>query len=637
MRRISPILLIAAVLLITASAYAQDADVVPDNNTVPEQINWYAHIVSCLITAAIGAGIGAFFSYRLRKVRKALSLMSKILVVGVMMVLPGCAQIASFLIGYFVAYRFLSGVPQKIVGHFKQFKQTVFGTAEWASLEYLQEHGLTEPKGIFLGMYRQRLKSGTILETPLYSSSPRNVLLIAPSRMGKGVSCIIPNLLTYEGSAVVIDPKGENALITAERRGSGNAAKNISGMGQKVFLVDPFGIITDPENRACFNPIDWLLSDMRNINENAMILADSIIVPHSAKDAFWDDEAKALCTGFLLHVATSPSEEARRTLGRIRDITTSGQSDLDQIWLEMLASENPVVRSTALRSMQKEPKLLSNVMATLQAHTHFLDSPAIRESLSRSDFSFEDLKKIPMTVYPILPADRLNGTFSRWLRLLIQVALTVNARNIQETPEKPVLFMLDEMAALGKLTMVEQGWGLLAGFGIRLFGVIQDLSQLERIYEKGAWETFIANSGAILYYGSRDLKSAEYFSKLAGVTTKEKFSWSQSFSRMIGFSHTSGTSSGSSFSSGASGGSSSTTSGSSSSSTVSTSETDGESESRDVVQRPLITADELTVMRRDEALLLVENLNPIKGFRIKWFSDEKLKRLGSNILAANNA
>ena len=107
-----------------------------------------------------------------------------------------------------------------------------------------------------------------------------------------------------------------------------------------------------------------------------------------------------------------------------------------------------------------------------------------------------------MTVYLILPADRLK-TFDRWLRLLIQQAITVNARNILVKPEKPVLFLLDEMASLGRLSMVEQAYGLMAGFGMQLWGIVQDLSQLERIYGSG-WQTFISNSGVIQYFGSRE-------------------------------------------------------------------------------------------------------------------------------------
>lgn len=415
--------------------------------------------------------------------------------------------------------------------------------------------------------------------------------------------------------------------MTAARRGLGDEALGIEGMGQDVFVVDPWGI-TGMES-ACFNPLDWLDPQDTDINENVMILWDSIIVQRGAKEPFWDDEAKALGMGITLHVATAPQEQNNRTLARVRDIITAGQSEFASVLSDMLDSPNPIVRSTAMRTAGKDEKLLSNVMATLQSHTHFLDSVRLRENMSRSDFVFEELKTRKMTIYLVLPADRLD-TFNRWLRLMIQQAITVNARNIALKPEKPILFMLDEVAALGRMNVIPRAYGLMAGYGMMLWSIVQNLSQLEEIYSKG-WETFIGNSGVLQYYGSRDCKSADYFSKLAGVTTAEKFSWSQSISRTLGFSTTRGTSRGSSSSWSPQGGSSSSNSGFSTSVSESESDSENDSETKDVVQRALILPDELMVMRRDEALVLVENLNPIKAFKIRWFEHPLFQNFGINL------
>lgn len=352
-------------------------------------------------------------------------------------------------------------------------------------------------------------------------------------------------------------------------------------------------------------------------------------MPNASKEPFWDDEAKALGVGITLHVATAESESDNRTLGRVRDIIVSGATQFDEVLNAMLMSEHPIVRSTALRTASKDMKLLSNVMATLQSHTHFLDSTRLRENMSRSDFRFEDLKTTTMSVYLVLPADRLDS-FNRWLRLMIQQAITVNARNIEQKPDKPILFMLDEVAALGKMPVIPRAYGLMAGYGMMLWSIVQNLSQLEEIYGHG-WETFIGNSGVLQYYGSRDCKSAEYFSKLAGVTTAEKFSWSQSISRTLGFSSTRGSSYSTSSTMSAQGGSSSSTYGTNSSTSESTSDSESDSETKDVVQRALILPDELMVMRRDEALVLVENLNPIKAFKVKWYEHPLFRALGVNL------
>ena len=433
---------------------------------------------------------------------------------------------------------------------------------------------------------------------PLSYIGDRHLLTVAPTRSGKGVSAIIPNLLTYEGSAFVVDPKGENALITADRRGHGDAARGIVGLGQDVYLVDPWDIAATQlgGEPARFNPLSWITADDPDAAENALLLADALVPEENrggGESRFWDDEAKALLTGIILYVATATEEDGQRHLGRVRDILTSDEDKLNAVLENMLNHPNPVVSSTADRTASKDPKLRSNVLTGAQAHTHFLDSPRIRESLSATDFSFEHLKSRKMTVYLILPADRLK-TFDRWLRLLIQQAITVNARNISEKPNPPVLFLLDEMAALGKLTSVEQAYGLMAGFGMQLWGIVQDLSQLARIYGEHGWQTFISNSGVIQYFGSRDKMTAEYFSTLCGVTTVEIHNFSWAIGKAIGLSRSS--------SSGPGGGSSS----SSTSETDSWTRTTGVNES----QRKLAFPDELMVMKRDEQIVFIENLDP---------------------------
>jgi len=237
--------------------------------------------------------------------------------------------------------------------------------------------------------------------------------------------------------------------------------------------------------------------------------------------------------------------------------------------------------------MQKEEKLLSNVLATVQSHTNMLDSPRIRESLSGSDLRFDDLKIAATTIYLILPADRLD-TYGRWLRLLVQQALVVNARNIDVKPERPILFLLDEMAALGRLAMVEQAYGLMAGFGMQLWGIVQDLSQLKRLYGDG-WETFVGNSGVLQYFGSRDRMTAEYFSALCGVTTV----WNIS----TAISHATGG--------------------------------DSESTTTSATQRSLAFPDELMTMRGERQLLLVESGYPIKAIKRPWFNDPELVPVGT--------
>ncbi|MGO9985383.1 MAG: type IV secretory system conjugative DNA transfer family protein [Rhodomicrobium sp.] len=604
--------LVVLVLLIPAMAWAQYGNPYGGGRGMYYEEPWYTYRVAQHILAALLGALAGFLASQ--KMREFRALCFKWGIIGGIVIGAIAGAIVDVFLGDIVFFGLAAGVVwymlrEEVKAHHAAaaVKATTFGSAEWASLEHLVQHDLVGEKGFALGVYQ---KGG--INYPLHYTGDRHLLTVAPTRSGKGVSAIVPNLLTYDGSCLVIDPKGENARITADRRGTGDLL-GIESMNQTVHVVDPWGITGLPVAR--FNPMDWLKSDDEDISENAMMLADSIVTPHSGnRDQFWDEEAKALLMGLLLYVALDGREQESRTLGRVRDIICLGEDSLKDVMLQMIENPNPIISSTAERTLAKEAKLRSNVLASLQAHTHFLDSPRIRTSLSASDFRFEDLKTSKMTVYLVLPADRLD-TFGRWLRLLIQQAITVNARNINIKPEKPILFLLDEMAALGRLTMVEQAFGLMAGFGMQLWGIVQDLSQLDRIYDKG-WETFIGNSGVLQYFGSRDQKTAEYFSKLCGVTTIEKFSFTQAIARSLGLS--------SSSTSGGQGGGSST-------SGKSEGESYTESFTRDVAQRHLAFPDELMVLRDNRQLVLIENFNPISGTKVLWHKSDKLKAMGVNL------
>jgi type IV secretion system protein VirD4 len=533
-----------------------------------------------IVSIIAGALVGAFFSERFRPFRKYLGYaLLALLVFAGFNAEPPWSYITWFVVAAIVTARLLRVVR----GAGREQRPTTFGSAEWADRDHILKNKLNGDAGLWLGTF----SDGNGAALPLHYTGDRHLLTVAPTRAGKGVSAIIPNLLTYTGSALIIDPKGENALITAKQR---------HALGQDIHLVDPWGLTGMESSR--FNPLEWLRAGDPDVGENAFMLADAMVVKSGkGDDQFWNDEAVALLWGFILYAAIHPAAE-ERTLGAVRDIITAGPKDLKVVLDAMVNSGNLIMESTAARTLAKDEKTRANVFTTLQSHTHFLDSPRMRESLSVSDFRFEDLKATKMTIYLVLPADRL-GTFGRWLRLLIQQAITVNARNIEAKPDKPILFLLDEMAALGKLTKVEEAYGLMAGFGMQLWGIVQDLSQLDRIYDKG-WETFIGNSGVLQYFGSRDLKTAEYFSKLCGVGTIIKVSISRSIARVFG-----------------QGGAGSTT--------------NTEGTNTDHIQRQLAFPDELMVLRKNQSLLLIENFNPIQAEKITWYTDQRLKDKGNNL------
>ncbi|WP_208352753.1 type IV secretory system conjugative DNA transfer family protein [Pseudaestuariivita rosea] len=467
---------------------------------------------------------------------------------------------------------------------------TTFGSSRWATHKDVEENNVYGNDGIRLGHFFDGKEHQQISY-----KGDRHLLTVAPTRSGKGTTQIIPNLLTYEGSMLVIDPKGENALITAKHR---------KDSGHVVHIVDPWGIANvEGVSSSKFNPLDWLDITDVDIAENAMLLADALVVESNNDKAFFIEEAKALLQGLIMYVATADEEEGRRTLKRVRQHLVSSSEDQIKLFQNMANSAHHIIASTGHRCLQKDPELLSNVLASTQAQTHFLDSKRIQKNTERSDFKFEHLKTKSMTVYLVLPSDRLNA-FGRWMRLLVQQAITMNARNIAEKPEKPILFVLDEFAALGRLTMIEQAYGLMAGFGMQLWGIVQDFNQLERIYDKG-WQSFVANAGMINYFGSSDKQTAEYFSSLCGETTV----WNVSTALARSFGRNAGQ-----------GG-------------LSTNSSENTTDTASAGQRKLAYPDELMRMNAQKQLVFIENMHPIMATKQPWFENPKLEPLGVNLYA----
>jgi type IV secretion system protein VirD4 len=569
---------------------------------VPWPVGW--RILAILLSALVGLGIGAFFSPLLRQFRKLIffGVMGLVLLFGLFGPFPiadvvdALAAVIVFLTA--IAFGIRLGIKQ--LAKTEKSPPTSFGSAKWATYDHLTEGGLFMDKGFVLGIFgdNNRSFSDNNRRSQLRYSGARHLLTVAPTRSGKGVSSIIPNLLTHAGSALIVDPKGENALITAQHRGA--------GLNQNIVLLDPWDIAASRLDMPVghFNPLDWILAEDPDAAENAFLIADALVISDSTGEArFWDEEAKALLTGIILYVATAEEEAKERHLGRVRDILTMSTDGLKDVLTKMFEHPNPLVSSTASRTATKDLKLLGSVLASAQAQTHFLESPRIRASLATSDFKFEDLKSEPMTVYLILPADRLQ-TFNRWLRLLIQQAIMVNARNITQKPENPILFMLDEMPALGRLPSIEQAYSLMAGFGMQLWGIVQDLSQLARVYGETGWQTFISNSGVIQYFGSRDKMTAEYFSSLCGVSTIEVHNISWAIGKAI------------SAATGSGGGTNS-----------SWTRTNGVNEA----QRQLAYPDELMVLKENQEIIFVENLDPIAAEKVVWYTDGTLRQLGVNL------
>lgn len=423
-------------------------------------------------------------------------------------------------------------------------------------------------------------------ETPIGNQDDRHVLLVAGSRAGKGTSAIIPNICHWPGSMLVVDPKGENATIAATRRGNGS--DHCDGLEQRVYVLDPFKVARVPDDlRAAFNPLAAINPDDDEATDEAARIADAMVVSQNASDPFWDEQARLLIKGLILYVLVAPHFEGKRSLVTVRRLIMSGDTDLRDDVAEGMESP-PSSFEVLFNAMKVTPdfhgivsgvgetfgnmlsssgKTLTGILSAAGNHTDFIDSPPMQRILATTTpgFNLAKLKTDPMgiSVFLSLP-QRFMNTHFRWLRMMVSLTVT----EMEKTPGQPasghrVLMILDEFAGLKRLEVIENAAAQIAGFGVKMFTIVQTLTQLKAIY-KDNWEVFIANAGTRMFFSIDDQFTRDYVSKYLGETEVVRTSKNVSKTRGTNSSSTFGTST-------------SNTTGNSSSSSTSSSQTSGSS------------------------------------------------------------
>jgi type IV secretion system protein VirD4 len=448
---------------------------------------------------------------------------------------------------------------------------TSHGSARWANLDDLKNGGLLKERGVLLGRFNPPGASHL-----LAWDAPGHLITAAPTRSGKGVGAVIPNLLTWPGSVLVNDPKGENFAVTHRTR---------RAMGQRVFPLDPFEV-TGPSAR--FNPLDLLNPASMDVADDAAVLADMLLISSGdPRAAFWEDNARTILQALILHaVCEAPREH--RNLPHVRHLLMSGPeewADLVQAMRASSAAHGLLARFGGSIAQMSE-KTLQDVLSTAKASTAFLDSPRLTRVLSGSDFDLADLKAGDLSLYLVLPPDKLDA-YKRFLRLAIGSAMQACTRTAA-SGSVPALFLLDEFAQLGPMEPVKRAYTLLGGYGVKVWLFLQDLGQLQQHYGEGA-QTFIANATVKQFFGVSDLKTAEEVSKMLGTQTitVSSHSANQGSSRGPG------------------GGSSN----------------DGVGQSVSQTGRPLLMPDEVMRLSAEFQILMVQSQAPIFARKLNYLTD----------------
>lgn len=408
------------------------------------------------------------------------------------------------------------GVVRRIHTKIPQPNEQVLGSAGFATLEEL-EKAQKESRGkgtVVLG------KVGRKLQT---YDSDKHVLMIVANRSGKGVSYILPSLLSYQGSVFVTDPKGENASISAKYRATFG----------KVCVIDPWGVAQGAaqQYRTNFNPLRILIQrGEERLYADAQALAGAMIVASGdQRNDHWNQSAEQLLTTIIAHVCTAPDIQ-QRDIVTVRNLLMhnffpeidpqskegSGTSTLERMMANPACNNNIAAEAAALWNTPENER--GGIISSARKQTQFLDEPHLAQSLrdSESQIDFADWKRGVMSCYLCAPAPYVER-YARWLRVVITSAMDSMIRELSPPP-LPVQFILDELAFLGRLPVVEASFGLSAGYGVQVWAIFQDIGQMRDLYKERA-PTFWNNAGVRIAFAAHDHDTAEYIGKHLGTAT----------------------------------------------------------------------------------------------------------------------
>tara|TARA_R110000824_G_scaffold318073_1_gene505210 strand:+ start:34018 stop:35637 length:1620 start_codon:yes stop_codon:yes gene_type:complete len=401
------------------------------------------------------------------------------------------------------------------------------------------------------------------------SKQQGHLLTIAPTRSGKGVSAVIPNLLMYQGSAVVLDIKGEISAVTAERREFLHELKTTREAGEDeetVFIFNP------GHDGSCYwNPFSCISRDAPW--EDCRLMAELLVPLRGGDDAFWDNEARNFLTGLLLYTYLFASPDDRN-LYKMRGVLAQEKEEREVSLLEMQGCDNSNVQRALNAFLGADSKVQDNILSTLNSHLGIFDDEKLARHMGATSFFFRDIKAKRRTIYVTVSPKKLSE-YAPLLRLFF--GLAVNAMTHEQTrPEVPVLFMLDEFPALGRVKSIEEGVSYLAGYGIKLWIFAQDLKQLAATYGTKA-ESIIANCYIKQFFGVSDIETAKLVSSFCGDTTVPHITYSSQTGVAVSGSNSVGG-----------------------------------------MSRPLMSPDEITTMDVNMQLIFIQGQKPILAYKINY-------------------
>ncbi|MEC5323360.1 conjugal transfer protein TraG [Aurantimonas sp. A3-2-R12] len=376
-----------------------------------------------------------------------------------------------------------------------------YGSARWARLDEVKGAGLLGPDGVVLGKLDRAY---------LRHDGPEHVLCFAPTRSGKGVGLVVPSLLTWPGSAIVHDIKGENWQLTA-----GFRAKH-----GRVLLFDP----TNAKSSA-YNPLlevrrgEWEVRDVQNI-------ADILVDPEGSleKRNHWEKTSHALLVGAILHVLYA---ETDKTLAGVAGFLSDPKRPIESTLAAMMktahlgkAGTHPVIASAARELLNKSDNERSGVLSTAMSFLGLYRDPVVAEVTRRCDWRISDIVggARPTTLYLVVPPSDINRTKPLIRLILNQIGRRLTEDLHAKADRHRVLLMLDEFPALGRLDFFESALAFMAGYGLKAFLIAQSLNQIEKAY--GPNNSILDNCHVRVSFATNDERTAKRVSDALGAATE---------------------------------------------------------------------------------------------------------------------
>jgi len=376
-----------------------------------------------------------------------------------------------------------------------------YGSARWATVREARNAGLLGLDGVVLG------KLGADY---LRHDGPEHVLCFAPTRSGKGVGLVVPTLLTWPGSSIVHDIKGENWELT-----SGFRARH-----GRVLLFDP----TNADS-AAYNPLlevrrgEWEVRDVQNI-------ADVLVDPEGALERrnHWEKTSHALLVGAILHVLYAGQD---KTLAGVAAFLSDPKQPIETTLRAMMmtphlgeAGTHPVIASAARELLNKSENERSGVLSTAMSFLGLYRDPVVARVTCRCDWRIRDLveDERPTTLYLVVPPSDISRTKPLVRLVLNQIGRRLTEELHAKGRRHRLLLMLDEFPALGRLDFFESALAFMAGYGLKSFLIAQSLNQIEKAY--GPNNAILDNCHVRVSFATNDERTAKRVSDALGTATE---------------------------------------------------------------------------------------------------------------------